>query len=70
MTFANNTSTSCEKLYTTNEAAEFFSVTPQTIRRWIKKGVFPNVKQVNFLERRIPFSDMQQVKAQFEQFTF
>ena len=70
MSFANNTSTDTEKLYTTSEAAEFFSVTPQTIRRWVKKGIFPNVKQVNFLERRIPFSDMEKIKTQFEQSIF
>ena len=70
MTFADNTPRSNEKLCTTNEAADYFHVTPQTIRRWVKKGVFPNAKKVNFLERRIPFSDMEKVKAQFEESDF
>ncbi|MFK7800852.1 MAG: helix-turn-helix domain-containing protein [Anaerolineae bacterium] len=70
MTFAESTPRGEEKLCTTNEAAEFFHVTPQTIRRWVKKGVFPNAKKVNFLERRIPISDLQEVKAKFEQTGF
>ena len=56
-----------DKLYTTNEAAEFFNVAPQTIRRWTRNGIFPNARKINFLERRIPLSDLQRVKAQFEQ---
>lgn len=31
------------KLYTTNQVAEMFSVTPETVRDWIKEGKLPGI---------------------------
>lgn len=45
------------RVYTVHQVAEMFSVTTETLRKWLKEGRFPNAKK--FGSRwRIPHGDI------------
>ena len=50
-----------EKLYSTEEAAEYFGVHVQTIRAWIRQGRLPAVRLAGQKSIRIRESDLQKV---------
>jgi predicted site-specific integrase-resolvase len=55
------------EIYTTAQAANFFSVSRRTIQDWIARGYFPNVFKLNPNARRpeyrIPQSDIAKIIA-------
>jgi len=54
-----------DEIYTTTQAANFFSVSKRTIQDWITRGYFPNAYKLNphakRPEYRIPRSDIAKI---------